>query len=52
MTVAKPFENRHILDQVPDFYERLQSSYDESFYKQEVLGEYLNVGGSRVFCGV
>lgn len=49
VTVAKPFENRHILEQVPDFYDRLRSSYDESFYKQEVLGEYLNVNGNRVF---
>lgn len=38
---AKPFENRYILDQIPDFYERLKSSYDEKFFKQEVLGEYL-----------
>jgi hypothetical protein len=36
--VAKPFENRHILDQIPDFYERLKSSYDEKFFRQEVLG--------------
>jgi hypothetical protein len=49
VTIAKPFENRHILGTVPDFYERLRSSYDEAFYQQEVLGEYLNVGGSRVF---
>ena len=49
VTLAKPFENRHVLDAVPDFYERLKGTYDESFYKQEVLGEYLNVGGSRVF---
>ncbi len=49
VTLATPFENRYILERVPDFYERLKSSYDESFYKQEVLGEYLNVGGSRVF---
>lgn len=47
--VAKPFENKHILTTVPDFYERLRSSYDEAFYQQEVLGEYLNVGSSRVF---
>ncbi len=49
VVLAKPFENRHILDKVPDFYERLRSSYDDSFFRQEVLGEYLNVGGSRVF---
>jgi hypothetical protein len=39
--LAKPFENRYILDKVPDFYSRLKSSYDERFYRQEVLGEYL-----------
>jgi hypothetical protein len=39
---AQPFENRHLLDRVPDFYERLKKSYDESFYSQEVMGEYLN----------
>jgi hypothetical protein len=38
---AKPFENRFILDQIPDFYERLKSSYDDKFFRQEVLGEYL-----------
>jgi hypothetical protein len=47
--VAKPFENRFLLDQIPDFYERLRGSYDEKFYKQEVLGEYLSLGGSTVY---
>ena len=49
VTIAKPFENRHILDRIPDFYERLRSSYDEQFYRQEVLGEYLTVGTNRVY---
>jgi hypothetical protein len=39
---AKPFENRHILDAIPDYYDRLKSSYDPQFYQQEVLGAYLN----------
>ncbi len=47
--IAKAFENRHILDRVPDFYERLKSSYDEAFYRQEVLGEYLNVNQGLVY---
>lgn len=47
--IARPFENRHILDKVPDFYERLKSSYDERFYRQEVLGEYLAVDANRVY---
>ena len=47
--IAKPMENRHILDKVPDFYERLQYSYDERFFRQEVLGEYLNLDQGRVY---
>jgi hypothetical protein len=46
---ARPFENRFLLEQVPDFYERLRSSYDENFYRQEVLGDYLNVRGGLVY---
>jgi hypothetical protein len=46
---ARPFENRFLLEQVPDFYERLRSSYDENFYRQEVLGDYLNVQGGLVY---
>ena len=33
--VAKPFENRHLLAQVPDFYERLKDSYDEKFFNKK-----------------
>lgn len=47
--VAKPFENRHLLEQVPDFYERLKGSYDEKFYQQEVLGTYLSLTGGKVY---
>jgi hypothetical protein len=47
--LAKPFENRHLLDQVPDFYERLKNSYDERFFQQEALGEYLNLSAGRVY---
>lgn len=47
--VAKPFENRHLLDKVPDFYERLRNSYAERFYLQEVLGEYLSLNAGRVY---
>ena len=47
--LAKPFENRYLLDQVPDYYERLKSSYDEKFYTQEVLGEYLNLHAGQVY---
>jgi hypothetical protein len=47
--VAAPFENRHLLDRVPDFYERLRRSYDEKFYQQEVLGKYLSINGGLVY---
>ena len=46
--LAKPFENTHILARIPDFYERLKSSYDQKFFEQEVLGSYLSMEGSRV----
>jgi hypothetical protein len=47
--LARPFENRHILDKIPDFYERLKASYDERFYRQEALGEYHGSDGGRVY---
>ncbi len=46
---AQPFENRFLLDQVPDFYDRLKASYDENFFRQEVLGDYLNVKAGLVY---
>jgi hypothetical protein len=49
VVIAKPGENRFLLSAVPDFYERLKTSYDERFYKQEVLGEYLNVQQGQVY---
>jgi hypothetical protein len=50
VVLAAPFENKFLLGQVPDFYERLRGSYDENFFRQEVLGDYLNVQGGRVYC--
>jgi phage terminase large subunit len=47
--IARPMENRYILEKVPDFYERLKRSYDERFYRQEVLGEYLAMHEGRVY---
>jgi hypothetical protein len=47
--IARASENRHLLAKNPDFYERLKHSYDERFYRQEVLGEYLSLEGSRVY---
>lgn len=49
VVVATPFENRHVLDKVPDFYERLRGSYDARFFEQEALGEYLNVQAGVVY---
>ncbi len=46
---AMPFENHYLLERTPDYYERLESSYDPRFYKQEVLGEYLNSRADRVY---
>ena len=47
--LAKPFENLHLLTEVPDYYERLKRSYDEKFYSQEVLGEYVNMHAGHVY---
>jgi len=47
--VARPFENRFLLDRTPDYYERLKHSYDGRFYQQEVLGEYLEMSAGRVY---
>jgi phage terminase large subunit len=49
VVLAKPYENRHVLDKIPDFYQRLKSSYDAKFFEQEVLGEYLNVQAGVVY---
>lgn len=49
VVTAAPFENRFLLNKIPDFYDRLRGSYDEEFFKQEVLGEYLNSKGSLVY---
>jgi Terminase large subunit, T4likevirus-type, N-terminal len=46
---ARPLENRYLLDRTPDYYERLESSYDPRFYQQEALGEYLNSRADRVY---
>ncbi len=47
--IAKPFENRFLLQQIPDYYERLKHSYDARFYEQEVLGGYLHLNTGRVY---
>lgn len=47
--LAAPFENRYLLNAVPDFYERLKDSYDAKLYEQEVRGEYLSAAGNLVY---
>jgi hypothetical protein len=49
LVTAAPFENRFLLDQIPDYYDRLKSSYDPRFYQQEALGEYLNLSAGKVY---
>lgn len=43
---ARPGENTKL---PPDFYERLKKSYDKRFYRQEVLGEYLNIFAGQAY---
>jgi phage terminase large subunit len=47
--LAKPHENKYLLDQVPDFYDRLKSSYDPLLYEQEALGAYMNFNAGAVY---
>jgi hypothetical protein len=47
--IAQPSENRYLLQQIPDYYERLKDSYDDRFYQQEVLGLYLNLDSALVY---
>jgi hypothetical protein len=49
VTLSQPYENRHLLEKVPDYYDRLRRSYDERFFEQEVLGKYLNVNEGQVY---
>ncbi|HYL37183.1 MAG TPA: phage terminase large subunit [Bryobacteraceae bacterium] len=49
VVLAQPYENRHVLDRIPDFYTRLKQSYDARFFEQEVLGDYLNVQAGVVY---
>ena len=44
--IAKPRENRTLPQ---DFYDQLARSYDERFYRQEALGEYLNIAAGRAY---
>ena len=46
---AKPFENKHLLRSTPDYYDRLKASYDDLFYKQEVLGQFVNTRAGQVY---
>ena len=43
---ATPKENIHL---PPDFYDQLKEAYAERFYRQEALGEYLDVFGGNAY---
>jgi PBSX family phage terminase large subunit len=43
---ATPKENVHLPE---DFYDRLKDSYAELFYRQEVLGEYVDIIGGNAY---
>jgi hypothetical protein len=49
MIRAQPFENRFLLNAVPDFYERLRHSYGDKFFEQEVMGAYVDNDQDRVY---
>ena len=44
--LAQPFENKFLLERIPDYYERLRHSYDAKFYEQEVMGSYTGLWAS------
>jgi phage terminase large subunit len=46
---ARPQENTYLLKHSPSYYDHLKECYDETFYRQEVLGEYLNLTGGLVY---
>ena len=47
--LARAGENVKILLQQPDYYNHLKTSYGDLFYRQEALGEYLNIFAGRVY---
>ena len=47
--LAMPGENLAVLSKRPQYYEQLKNSYDDLFYRQEALGEYLNTKSGRVY---
>src|SRR5262249_49910008 len=49
VTLAKPYENRFLLAEVPEYYRRLQNSYDEGLFRQEVMGEYVPLHAGLVY---
>jgi hypothetical protein len=49
VVLARPRENRHLLNVIPDFYDRLKHSYDDRFYQQEVLGAYLHISAGQAY---
>ena len=52
VVLAKPFENRHVLDKVPDFYERLRESYDHEVFRAGSAGRVSERPGRRGVPGI
>ena len=49
VTKGRPYENRFLLEKVPDYYKQLERSYDGMLFQQEVLGEYLHMHAGLVY---
>jgi hypothetical protein len=49
--LAGAMENVAVLEVHPEYYEGLKAQYDELFYRQEVLGEYLNIFAGACYHG-
>jgi PBSX family phage terminase large subunit len=46
---GRPYENRFLLEKVPNYYKQLERSYDPMLFQQEVLGEYLHLNAGLVY---
>jgi len=46
---GEPYENRFLLEKVPEYYKHLERSYDVMLFQQEVLGEYLHMNAGLVY---
>ena len=49
VTKGRPYENRFLLEKVPNYYKQLERSYDAALFQQEVMGEYLHMNAGLVY---